>query len=110
MTGFTLSLIVAVLCVFGLADIMHSFKQRILRPKKIPYTKLVVYLSENSADLQLASVIRECNWYGKIKTDNIIVVYSDLSDEELESCKKVAERYNIPLYSLEQFNDENIAC
>ena len=107
MTEFVFSVIVAVLCIFGLTEILHILKQWILRPDNLPATKLIVYLENGFADLQLIDIIREYNWYGKFKPQNIVGVYDRLSDEELENCRKIAEKYGVALYSLEELEKGN---
>lgn len=107
MTEFIFSIIVAVLCIFGLTEILHILKQWILRPENLPVTKLIVYLEKGFADLQLNDVIREYNWYGKIKPQSIVGVYNRLNSDELENCQIIAEKYGVILYSLEELEKGN---
>lgn len=107
MAEIILSIIIAVLCIFGLSEVIHTVKQRILRPENIPETRLIVYLTDGLPDLQLASVVREYKWYGKFSPDSIIAVYSYLEDEELENCRNLAKKYGITLYSLEELEKRN---
>ena len=107
MTEIVLKIIIAVLCVFGITEVIHILKQKIITSKIMPETRLVVYLKGDTPDLQLAGIINEYNWYKSLKPKRIIAVYSDIDGDVLENCKKIAERNGVYLISSEKIKRKN---
>ena len=99
MTEIILSLTAATLCILGLTEVLHTLKQKMLFPKKYPKTRLIVYLDGENADLQLASIAEQYRWSGKGLAGEIVAVYSAISSESLENCRKLAEKHNIIICS-----------
>lgn len=107
MTEILLWIIIAVFSLLGLSELIHILKQRLLSPKKKPEMRLVVYLDGQTPDLQLISVINEFGWSRAMRNVKLIGVYSDITDETLESCIRISQRHSIELYPLniaEQIN------
>ncbi len=107
MTEIILKLLITVFCVLGIAEFLHILKQKIIAPELDPKTRLIVYLSGDTPDLQLACVINEYNWYRKFKPQKIIGVYSVIDEETLENCRKIANRHNIFLVSSDDSDSIN---
>lgn len=99
MTEIILSLTAATLCILGLTEVLHTLKKIMLFPKKYPKTRLIVYLDGENADLQLASIAEQYRWSGKGLAGEIVAVYSAISSESLENCRKLAEKHNIIICS-----------
>jgi len=111
MTEVFFKIIITVFCIFGVAEFLHIVKQNIFAPEQKPETRLIVYLSGDTPDLQLACIINEFNWYRKLKPKKIVGVYSVIDDAALESCHRMAQRHNISLVSdddFEKINDFNL--
>ena len=95
-------IIVIVLCILGASELIHILKQKLLTPKIMPQTRLIIYLEGETPDLQLISIINECSWSRAISKTKLIGLYSVISAETLQNCLKIAQRHNIELYSLER--------
>ena len=95
-------LVVIALCILGASELIHILKQRLLTPKKMPQTRLVIYLDGETPDLQLISIINEYSWSRATRNVKLIGIYSEISNVSLENCLKISQRHNIELYSIER--------
>lgn len=100
--------IIAVLCILGMAEVLHILKRRMLTSGSRPTIHLTVYLDDDTPDLQLAGVINEYNWSLRLRPDSIVGVYSCMTAEQMKACKRMADKYNITLYSLAEAKNKSI--
>jgi len=108
MTEIILGIIFAVCCLIGLSEVLHIIKQKIITPDNHPETRLVVFLDSEKADLQLAGIVNEYNWYKPVYKLKIIGIYSYIDDTAFENCRKIAEKQNITLCSITRAEQMNL--
>lgn len=108
MTEIIFEIVIILLCVLGASELIHILKQKLLTPKILPQTHIIIYLDGETPDLQLISIINECGWSKVMRNVGLIGIYSEISDVSLENCLKISQRHNIKLYSLEEAERINL--
>ena len=80
--------------ILGLGEIIQLVKLTLLKPKVKPQGYAVIFLERDAAFGQLKYAITKYGWdnsdFGKI-----IAIPKDLSEEEYEECRALAERYGV---------------
>jgi len=102
MTEILLGITVAIFCIWGVSELIHILKQKLLTPEKMPQMRLIVYLDGDTPDLQLISIINEYSWKKKSDNVKIIGIYSGGSDTAIENCLKIADRHGITLCNMQK--------
>ncbi len=88
-------MIISLLCVFGLAEIIHTVRLYIYSPKKAALSYLVINLEPEYAESQLRYMGELYLWNGKRIASNVVAVNDRLDAAVKESCREIAEKYNI---------------
>lgn len=91
--------------VLGMAEILHFVKMLILSPYIKCNRYSLIVLENEDALFQLKNFLEENNWYGSKKLGKTIVVCKDLSSENFEECKHLAETNGAKLLDYEKLKD-----
>ncbi len=91
-----LAVILSVFAIIGLTEFLHSLTVSFLSADECN-SAMVIPICEETAVLRLKSVDFEHKWHGDKYADKIIAVYSELSPETLEICRKLTDNSNIIL-------------
>ena len=89
-----LFLIFLIPAMLGLAEIIHIFKTCLFYPKNTD-SYVLIYLSNENPALKLSFVLEQYYWLGKRYVENVIAIASDLSEENYEMCKNIADKHGI---------------
>ncbi len=96
MVEIIFKLLVLVPAVLGVSEIIHLIKMAINSPSKKPKNYWVVMLEEGSAEQQLKYAILKHTWQNS-EYKNLVVITNNVSGEELDVCKELAQKYGIEL-------------
>ena len=96
MVEIFLKLLVLVPAVLGVSEIIHLIKTAIHSPSKRPKNYWVVMLEKGSAEQQLKYAVLKYAWQNN-DYKNLVIITNDVSGEELENCKELAQKYGIEL-------------
>ena len=91
--------------VLGMAEILHFAKMLILSPYIKGDRYSLIVLENEDALFQLKNFFEENNWYGAKKLGKTIVVCKDLSSENYEECRQLAEANGAMLLDYEKLKD-----
>lgn len=105
MTEFIILALTALLCILGLAEVIHAIRLYIFSPRKKPLSYMVIYLNADDPESQLKYVGEQYLWQGSRFADNVIAINTALSGEVLETCEKISAKYNIIYCSSEELCD-----
>ena len=105
LTAFILLTLAVILCILGLAEVIHAIKLYIFSPKKKALTYQVIYLSSQDAENQLRYIGEKYRWQGRRFADNVIAVNNAVNIEDFKLCAEIAEKYNIIYCSAGQLSD-----
>lgn len=79
--------------IWGLSEILHRIRLKIISPRDVPPTYVIMYLFGDTPKQQILYAAEKYFWQGKKYLSNIVLLNTFLSGEEFEECKKMAEHY-----------------
>ena len=100
---FLILFVCSVLLIIGLSDIIHNINLCLLKIKDINNNTLICFLEDNSAELNLRYVIEQKKWHGNSFAGRIIAINNIKSQETINKCKNLAQRYEIDFFTLVEF-------
>ncbi len=103
MAEIVLNLVFAIPAVLGLAEIIHSVKLWLLKPKNRGKRILVLIPNTDDFERQILSAYEQFKWQGKRLADKIVVVDSFV--DESQECKKITEELGIEFCALSELKD-----
>ena len=98
-----LFLVFLIPAMLGLSEIIHIFKTCLLYPKNTD-SYVLIYLSDENPALKLNFVLEQYYWLGKRYVGSIIAVASDLSEENYDVCRAIAEKHGIIFCNENEFD------
>lgn len=104
MIKILLLIVVSLLCIFGLAEILHSIKLHFIYSKKSGPSFSVVCLDKSNAEQQLYFAASQRQWLGKKYADHIIAINSFLECQDYIKCEKIAKKHGIIYCSFEELD------
>lgn len=92
-----LILVCIVFAVFGLGEFLHILKLFAIFPHRKLWAHLVVNLQNETAEKQTLYVCEQYIWHGENFADFIVLNADNLSRENYERCKNIADKYGIKI-------------
>ncbi|MBE6750476.1 MAG: hypothetical protein E7560_04870 [Ruminococcaceae bacterium] len=93
MIEIILILLALIPTIWGLAEILHKLRLKIISPREVPPTYVIMYLYGDMPRQQILYAAEKYFWQGKKYISNIILLNTFLNGEDFEECKKIAEHY-----------------
>lgn len=90
-----------VFCVAGICDFLHFFKMKVLKPQATSKNYTVIVLEGDCALNQLVFLWQKIIWYGTEFSFGIIAITDNLTNNQLDRCKKFSVNKNIVLTDYE---------
>lgn len=84
-----------VLFIFGLCEFLHFLHLKLIFPKRDMRSTLVIMLNEQNALKQIIFAGEQLRWLGDKYADRVIAVSEDLSEDTLNECILLAEKYHL---------------
>ncbi len=103
MAEIILNLVFAIPAVLGLAEIIHSVKMWLLKPKNIGKRILVLIPNTEDFEKQILSAYEQLKWQGKKIADKVVVV--DYLVDQKEECKRLTEELGIEFCALSELTE-----
>lgn len=92
-----LLLLFTAFCVGGVCDFLHILKMKMLKPQPLSKNYSVIVLDGECALNQLVFQWQKIVWYGNEFSFGIIAITDNLTDNQLDCCKKFSANKNIVL-------------
>lgn len=102
MVEFILYSLVLVLCILGLAEVLHSIKLFLVTSKQKRLTYSVIILSNNTFNQQIRYVYEQRRWLGRKYADYIIAINDFLNAANQEIALQKAKTNGIIVCSFKE--------
>lgn len=76
--------------LFGLAELMHGIRLKLMLSGKKPFTYTVIFLSGNDPAGQIRFASEQRRWHGSAYSDRIIAVNNGISAGQESECRYTA--------------------
>lgn len=104
MAEIVLNLVFAVPAMLGLAEIIHSFKMWLLKPKDKGKRIMVLIPDANDFEKQILSVYEQLKWQGEKFANKILVL--DCLPLHREECEKITKELGIEFCEASKLTDK----
>ena len=100
---FVFFLFLIIPAVLGVAEILHFLKLAMLSSGDNEYKFSCIFLEEENAIIKLKAFCEESNWNGIKRGKEFYAIYNELSENVLNECALIANKYDIEFLSVEEF-------
>lgn len=88
--------------LFGLAELMHGIRLKLMLTGKKPFTYTVIYLSGSDPAGQIRFAAEQKKWHGSAYSDRIIAVNNGISPAQENECRFAATQCGVLYLSAEK--------
>lgn len=91
--------------LFGLAELMHGIRLKLMLTGKKPFTYTVIYLSGSDPAGQIRFAAEQKKWHGSAYSDRIIAVNNGISAGQESECRFAAAQCGALYLSAEKLSE-----
>lgn len=100
---------VVIFCILGICDVLFMFKLFLVSPENKRNEFIFLSLDKCDYKFQMYSALQKKNWYGGLYCNGIVALTDDLTDDEINECKKTFRTDDIIFCkSIEEINEKEL--